>query len=226
MKIWHFSDTHTYHGLLNVPEDIDIAIFSGDCSNPRDIYTNEQQVLNFLCWYGMNVKAKHRIFVAGNHDTSIERKLVNRDKFKEHRVTYLENESVEIEGLKIWGSPITPTFGIGWSFNKKRDKLHDLWQTIPDNTDIIISHGPPKGCLDLSFDQTGKLEFCGCEALRKRCLQINPKLVCFGHIHSMEGATNAGFMKLGIGDTLYSNGSVVLDGKFGKVYTHGNIFEI
>jgi len=226
MKIWHFSDTHTYHGLLNIPEDIDIAIFSGDCSNPRDIYTNEQQVLNFLCWYGMNVKAKHRIFVAGNHDTSIERKLVNRDKFKEHRVTYLENESVEIEGLKIWGSPITPTFGIGWSFNKKRDKLHDLWQTIPDNTDIIISHGPPKGCLDLSFDQTGKLEFCGCEALRKRCLQINPKLVCFGHIHSMEGATNAGFMKLGIGDTLYSNGSVVLDGKFGKVYTHGNIFEI
>ena len=226
MKIWHFSDTHTHHGLLNIPEDIDIAIFSGDCSNPRDIYTNEQQVLNFLCWYGMNVKAKHRIFVAGNHDTSIERKLVNRDKFKEHRVTYLENESVEIEGLKIWGSPITPTFGIGWSFNKKRDKLHDLWQTIPDNTDIIISHGPPKGCLDLSFDQTGKLEFCGCEALRKRCLQINPKLVCFGHIHSMEGATNAGFMKLGIGDTLYSNGSVVLDGKFGKVYTHGNIFEI
>lgn len=248
MKIWHFSDTHTYHGLLKVPEDIDIAIFSGDCSNPRDIYANEQEVLNFLVWYGMEVKAKYKIFVAGNHDTSIEAKLVTRDKFKEYGIIYLENESVELnlndgwqnlansdkigstivpdKKIKIWGSPITPSFGIGWSFNKKRDKLHDLWQTIPDNTDIIISHGPPKGCLDLSFDKTGKLEFCGCEALRKRCLQINPKLVCFGHIHSMEGATNAGFMKLGIGDTLYSNGSVVLDGKFGKVYTHGNIFEI
>jgi 3',5'-cyclic AMP phosphodiesterase CpdA len=38
MRIWHISDTHTYHNLLEVPTDIDMVIFSGDCSNPRDPY--------------------------------------------------------------------------------------------------------------------------------------------------------------------------------------------
>lgn len=229
MKIWHFSDSHTYHGLLKVPE-CDVAIFSGDCSNPRDKYANEQEVLNFLCWFGMEVKATHKIFVAGNHDTSIEAKFVGLDKFNEYGIVYLENESCIIkhgfEEYNVWGSPVTPSFGVGWSFNKKRDKLYDLWQTIPVNTDIVISHGPPKGILDLSFDPSGKLEFCGCEALRKRILVIKPKLVCFGHIHSMDGIDNQGYMKLANNDTIYSNGSVVKDGKFGKISSHGNIFEI
>ena len=52
MKIWHFSDSHTYHTMLKVPE-CDMAIFSGDEANPRDPYSNEQECLNFLEWYGM-----------------------------------------------------------------------------------------------------------------------------------------------------------------------------
>jgi 3',5'-cyclic AMP phosphodiesterase CpdA len=60
MKIWHISDTHTFHGLLQVPEDIDIVIHSGDCSNPRDPYNNEPEVRRFIDWYG-RLPIKHKI---------------------------------------------------------------------------------------------------------------------------------------------------------------------
>ena len=91
MKIWHISDTHTYHGLLEIPKEIDIAIFSGDCSNPRDKYQNEQEVLNFLMWFGMNVKARYKIFVAGNHDVAIEKKLITNKQIESKGLIYLEN---------------------------------------------------------------------------------------------------------------------------------------
>ena len=225
MKIWHFSDTHTYHGLLNIPDDIDIAIFSGDSSNPRDPYTNEQEVLNFLVWFGMEVKAKYKIYVAGNHDTSIEARFVRKDKFKKYDIIYLENESVEIEGLKIWGSPYTPEF-CNWSFMRVRNKIGKIWDSIPDDTNIIIVHGPPKGILDLSYDRTGKLEFCGCGALKKRVLKIEPDLCLFGHIHNFEDIINAGTTKLSSYKTIFSNGSVVTDREFGKLSSHGNLIEI
>jgi predicted phosphodiesterase len=51
MKIWHISDTHTYHDLLKVPNGIDMVIHSGDCSNPRDPYNNESEVREFIDWY-------------------------------------------------------------------------------------------------------------------------------------------------------------------------------
>lgn len=246
MKIWHFSDTHTYHAGLKIPEGIDIAIFSGDCSNVKDPYQNEQEVLNFLAWYG-SLKIKHKIFVAGNHDGSIERKFVRREKFHQHCIHYLENESVEIdlnEGwkqlansdkigativpsqiVKIWGSPITPTFG-DWSFMKSRNKLHDLWLSIPEDTDIVVTHGPPAGILDLTYDRAGKLECCGCTALKKRMLYLEPKLCLFGHLHNYEEIVNAGQTKLTNYKTIFSNGSCVTDRKFGMLSSHGNVFEI
>lgn len=66
-KIWHFSDTHTFHKMLKVPENIDIALFSGDCSNPRNTFENSFEVSNFLEWYG-SLNIKYKIFVAGNHE--------------------------------------------------------------------------------------------------------------------------------------------------------------
>ena len=87
-------------------------------------------------------------------------------------------------------------------------------------------HGPPKGILDLSYDTTSKLEFCGDQSLKKRMLVLNPKLCLFGHIHNCEDIINAGTMKLASYDTIFSNGSVVTDGKFGRLCSNGNIFDI
>jgi Icc-related predicted phosphoesterase len=225
MKIWHISDTHTYHGLLKVPEGIDMVIHSGDATNPRDPYASEQEMLNFISWFG-SLPIKHKVFVAGNHDLCIERNLVTKIDFMKNGIVYLENDYAEVEGIKIWGSPFTPTFGEGWAFNKKRSALHDVWKHIPDDVDIVVVHGPPKGILDLAYHQLNCIEFCGDEALRKRMYLLNPKLCLFGHIHNNEDIINAGTMKLSIGDTIYSNGSVVTDGKFGKLSSHGNTFEI
>ena len=225
MKIWHISDTHTYHGLLKVPKDIDMVIHSGDATNPRDPYASEQEMLNFISWFG-SLPIKHKVFVAGNHDLCIERNLITKIDFMKNGIVYLENDYAEVEGIKIWGSPFTPTFGQGWAFNKKRSALHDIWKEIPDDVDIVVVHGPPKGILDLAYHQLNCIEFCGDEALRKRMYLLNPKLCLFGHIHNNEDIINAGTMKLSNHDTIYSNGSVVTDGKFGKLSSNGNTFEI
>ena len=121
MKIWHISDTHTYHNLLEIPTGIDMVIFSGDCSNPKDPYTNEVEVRGFIDWY-RKLKIPIKIFVAGNHDTSIEKKLVTSEDFSRCGIIYLENGDIIIDGIKIFGSPYTPTFGYGWAFNKDRHK--------------------------------------------------------------------------------------------------------
>lgn len=225
-KIYHFSDTHGIHGWLKYPEDIDIAVFSGDESNSRDPYQNEQESLNFLEWYSTSFKARFKIFVAGNHSTAIAKGFITKKQIEAKGIIYLENSSVEVEGLKIWGSPITPTFG-NWSFMRDRDKLNKLWQGIPSDSDIVVVHGPPKTVLDLSYNRANELEFCGCSALLKRMLDIQPKLMMFGHIHNNREIINAGTKTLVNCKTIFSNGSCITDGRFSSgLSSHGNIFEI
>lgn len=225
MKIWHISDTHTFHELLEVPEGIDMVIFSGDCSNPRDPYNNEPEVRRFIDWFS-TLPIEYKIFVAGNHDTSIEKRLVTNQDFLSNGIIYLENEHVIIDGIKIFGSPYTPQFG-QWSFMKARHKLDAVWSNaIHDDTDIIVVHGPPKGCLDLSYDRSGNLGFCGDKSLLNRVLQVIPKLMLFGHIHNCEDIINAGTLQRSYLQTIFSNGSVVTDNEFGRLSSNGNIFEI
>lgn len=226
MKIWHISDTHGYHHLLNQPNDIDIVIFSGDESNYYDVYKNEPECLNFLHWFG-NLKIKHKIMIAGNHSSYI---FHMKTKFKEwcdyYNIIYLENEGVEIEGIKFWGSPNTPTFG-NWYFMKDRAKMDKHWSHAPEDIDVFICHGPCKGILDLSYNRNNELEFCGDKALRNHILnRIKPKYFLSGHIHNFEDIINAGTLKLSAYDTIFSNGSVVTDRKFGKLTSNGNILEI
>jgi len=213
MKIYHISDTHGSHKSLTIP-DVDVLVFSGDCSNPRDPYTSHQEVLNFINWFE-DQPTKYKIFVAGNHDIAIERRLID---MRSYNFTYLENESVEIEGLKFWGSPISPSFGVGWGFNKSRDKMYQLWDTIPKDTDCIITHGPPKGILDLNSN----VESCGCSALAKTVDKIRPQLVMFGHIHDNDKVKNSGLL---LRDSIiYSNGSVVNDRL--ELVNSGNLIEL
>jgi Icc-related predicted phosphoesterase len=225
MKIWHISDTHTYHDLLTIPNGIDLVIHSGDCSNPRDPYNNEPEVRDFIDWY-KELPIKNKIYVAGNHDTSIEKRLVTKKDFEDNGIIYLENEYVTIEGIKIFGSPHTPAFN-NWAFMKERHKLDRFWKlAIHEPCDIIVVHGPPKGCLDKSYDRVNNMESCGCKSLLNLVLDMQPSYVCFGHIHNCKDIINAGVLKLSTCNTWFSNGSVLTDGKFGKLTSNGNILEI
>lgn len=225
MKIWHISDTHTLHGLLEIPKGIDMVIHSGDCSNPRDPYNNEPEVRRFIDWFS-ELPIQHKIYVAGNHDTSIEKRFVTKADFTDNGIHYLENETIVIDGIKIFGSPHTPQFG-QWAFMKARNKLERVWKkAIDDDSDIVICHGAPKGVLDLSYDVNRLLERCGDKSLMNRVKEVKPKLMLFGHIHNTKDIVNAGTRTVYGLDTIFSNGSVVTDGKFGKLTSNGNIFEI
>lgn len=223
MKIHHISDTHGYHGLIQIDTSCDMIIHSGDFSNFYDVYKNEQEALNFLHWYG-NLNIKYKILIAGNHDAyafKVSKKF--REWCKHYNIIYLENEYITIEGIKIFGSPITPTFG-NWYFQKSRNKMDKLWSKIDEDTDIIIVHGPPKNILDLSENRNHVLENYGCNSLKKHILhRIKPKFCLFGHIHNVQNIINAGILKLSAYDTIFSNGSVVTDGKFGQLSSNGNI---
>ena len=225
MKIWHISDTHSFHELLEIPEGIDMVIHSGDCSNVRDPYNNEPEVRRFIDWFS-ELPIQHKIYVAGNHDTSIEKRLVTKVDFTDNGIHYLENETIVIDGIKIFGSPHTPQFGY-WAFMKARNKLERVWKNaITDDSDVVICHGPPKGVLDLSYDTNRLMEYCGDKSLMNRVMEVKPKLMLFGHIHNTKDIVNAGTRTVYGLDTIFSNGSVVTDGKFGKLTSNGNIFEI
>jgi Icc-related predicted phosphoesterase len=161
------------------------------------------------------------------NDFQIERKQIEYSDMILKDIIYLENESIEIEGLKIWGSPITPTFG-EWSFMKARDKTHFVWDTIPDDTDILVVHGPPKGVRDLSYDRNNNLEMCGDKALVTAVMRVKPKLVLFGHIHNCKDIENQGVSTYHrLPNTKFSNASCVEDGKFAYGLTSfGNIFKL
>jgi len=54
---------------------------------------------------------------------------------------------------------------------------------IPENTDVLVTHGPPFGVLDKNYNQM----HCGCKSLLQRVMQVRPKLHIFGHIHEGYG---------------------------------------
>ncbi len=226
MKILHISDTHGYHELLVIPEGIDCIIHSGDFSNYYDPYKNEPEALNFLHWYG-NLNIKNKVLVAGNHDAyAYSAHSRFREWCKHYNIIYLENDYVTIDGYKIFGSPNTPNFG-QWYFMKDRSKLDKHWAKVDADVDIFVVHGPPKGILDISENRDGQIELCGCSALRNHIVnRIKPRLCLFGHIHNSKDIINAGTVQLSICDTVFSNGSVVTDRKFGTLSSHGNIIKL
>lgn len=222
MKIWAISDTHGTHRKLLVPPDIDMIIHSGDFTNWRDTVKNSIEAYDFLEWL-MVLNVKYKILVAGNHDTSLYSGLVKMKNYPE--IIYLDHKLVEIEGIKIFGSPYTPSFGVGWAFNKDRGKIDKYWQQIPEGADIVVTHGPPQRILDLAVDYEGVLEYCGCRSLARHIDRVKPKVSIFGHIHNGDGYTNQGVLiRNGV---YYMNASCVTDNKFDLGPTsNGHVFEL
>lgn len=222
MRIWHISDTHGLHDQLTVPDGIDIVIHSGDTTNTRNMVENSVELWPFIEWFRA-LPIKHKVLVAGNHDSAIDGRMVTHEDFYGWQINYLENNWLEIEGFKIWGSPVTPSFN-DWCFMMARHKIHRVWDTIPDDTDIVVTHGPPQGILDLTENRDRTLEQVGCKSLTKKIAQLQPKLHCFGHVHDFKEIKNSGLLKFSGQTTMYSNAACVVDAKFheGLKY-NGNI---
>lgn len=211
VKIGAFSDTHNKHRQVELPS-CDIAIFSGDLTSRG--YKGEVQA--FLSWYSRQFKATTKVWTPGNHDICFDPAFDGETKantwlqevldyykvnHEDSDMHLLINSGVNLFGLNIWGSPITPWFhGDRWAFNRHRGSdIRAEWDKIPKDTDILVTHGPPSYRLDF-VHQDG--EFVGCIDLLKKVEEIKPKLHIFGHIHQNWG------IEEGI-DTIYCNAALL-----------------
>lgn len=223
-RIICISDTHGLHTTMkhNLSEFIDlnktnILIHSGDCTNMG----RQKEVEEFVYWF-QNLKGfDHKIFIAGNHDFAFENvnrphhkgdydwfhNLMSPENLSQSDVTYLEDSEMTIDfpefsrPIKFYGTPWQPEF-YNWAFNLPRfsKELEHIWLKIPDDTDILITHGPPHGVRDFT-NQYGTYVSVGSETLRHRIDEVNPLVNVYGHIH---GAYGADYVK----NTLFINASI------------------
>ena len=154
------SDTHGEHREVEIPS-CDVVVHAGDCCESGD----EEQIGDFFAWLS-ELPAKHKIFVAGNHDLPFELFPESSSNYIPENVIFLNNSIIELEGVVFLG--IEATMGL----------LGDI--EIDEKVDILISHCAPYGIAD----EGGK----GCKNLRKLIFDTSPAISIFGHFHSDSGS--------------------------------------
>jgi Icc-related predicted phosphoesterase len=204
MKITFISDTHNKHNQVtsSLPGG-DLLIHAGDISSMG----HKHEIQQFCKWFNSLENYTVKVFIAGNHDFGFqtEPKMAKEIVGSYKWINYLQDNflgyGVDTENyVKIYGSPWQPEFN-GWAFNLPKDgwELEQAWEEIPDDTDILVTHGPAFGYLDTIMGQYDNL---GCELLTKRIKTIKPKIHVCGHIHS-------GYGYVFDGDTHFINASVL-----------------
>lgn len=224
MKTFLISDSHGFHNQIVIPPDIDCIIHSGDSTNYWELYKNQLEADSFIDWFS-KLDIKYKVMCGGNHDHYLMKKY-NIDKIKDLGIIYNEHGYEEVNGRLFFLSNYTPTFG-DWFFMKDRQKLSRYWEELIEGIDVLITHGPPRSIMDLSYDRMGKLEFCGDGALYKKILKINPKIHTFGHLHSNSDIINYGSRTIANVDTIFYNSSMVEDNNFeAGIINKGHIINI
>lgn len=185
------SDTHNRQPTL---PDGDVLIHAGDLTQ-SGTFDELHATLTWLSSQPHPIK----IVIAGNHDLLLDVKQdVTGNKIKSTTepsrspealraslpwddIIYLQNQSTTIScpngrRLRIYGSPHSPRNG-NWAFQYPR--VEDVWDgTVPEDTDVLVTHAPPRGHCDLLG--------LGCVYLLHELWRVRPRLHVFGHIH--EGA--------------------------------------
>ncbi len=127
------------------------------------------------------------IIIAGNHDTRFQKEPEKARKIlsKHDKIHYLEDSGCRIEGISFYGSPWQPEFSHGWAFTLAAEgELRNKWRSIPSNTHVLITHGPPAGILDFIIDG----RHVGSTSILAEINQrVKPQLHLFGHIHEGYG---------------------------------------
>ncbi|TRY77446.1 hypothetical protein TCAL_13913 [Tigriopus californicus] len=199
VRIVCMSDTHSRldHFKHPIPNG-DIFIHAGDFTTVG----SQEQVVKFNEFLGQ-LPHSHKLVIAGNHETTFDprvrgKRFQSQEKHNTAETmsdlltncTYLQDFGIEIQGIKFYGSPWTPDFSYSWAFNASRGSaIRSKWDQIPDDTDVLITHGPPLGHLD----RTDAGKHVGCEDLMKRVVtEIKPKFHIFGHIHEDPGIVSNG----------------------------------
>jgi Icc-related predicted phosphoesterase len=186
LKFVAISDTHCRHKSVSLPKG-DVLLHAGDISY-KGSYS---EVADFLHWFAA-LPFAHKVFIAGNHDFYFERvKEAAIQKLIPEGVTYLNDSGIVINGIRIWGSPVTPWF-YNWAFNRYRGAaISKHWALVPADTNLLVTHGPAFGVLDavLNGNNTGDKD------LLKTIEAIKPAVHLCGHIHEAYGQLKRGGTK-------------------------------
>jgi Icc-related predicted phosphoesterase len=186
VRLLHISDTHSMHGQIEeqhpMPE-ADVLIHTGDftdCGSAREIE-------DFNRWLG-EIKEqkgyKHIIVIFGNHEWERPMKFScsTREYAKQMlpNATVLEHEEVEACGIRIYGSAWCPLHRAGC-----QDGVAHRFDEIPDDVDILLTHGAAHGIFDRLEGGWG--HWGSSETLRTHIERAKPKVHLFGHIHEQRG---------------------------------------
>lgn len=178
MQLVIISDTHN-NRLQKLP-DGDVLVHAGDLT-ALGRHGETQKQLDHLAKF--HSQFKHIVLVAGNHDFLAQKENPLFTQMCQDRgITYLEDSGINLGGFYFYGTPWTPTF-YNWAFMESEADLVRRFRWIPEDTDVLITHGPPRYILD----QNGYGEHCGSMALLERVKQVKPKVHVFGHIHDSHG---------------------------------------
>ena len=176
LRLVVISDTHGLHKRIEIPPG-DVLIHAGDLTRsgkPREI----EKFDRFLG----DLPHRYKVVIAGNHDFYFEHEPERARRLITNAI-YLQDEGVEIEGVRFWGSPWQPWF-FDWAFNLQRGApLKEKWDLIPAGTEVLITHGPPFGFGDM----TTRGAAVGCQDLLQAIRRVRPRFHIFGHIHEGYG---------------------------------------
>lgn len=170
------------HGHLPEIVPCDLLLLGGDlCPVDRDGIPGQERWLRerFAPWLEQ-LPAEYVVGVAGNHDFIFQDEP---ERVPELPWTYLLDETVQIDGLTVHGTPWQPVFG-DWAFNLPEDDMAKRFALIPEEADVLLCHGPPRGYGDWV---NGAQRRVGSRALMNAILRTRPHLCVFGHIHEGRG---------------------------------------
>lgn len=202
MKIAAISDTHGDHSELEIPE-ADVLVVAGDITDNG----SHREVKEFDKWLE-SLEYDRILFTPGNHDTCFINSGPEPASLLKN-ATYLLDESIEIKSKKFYFTPWVPELPSVLSviqsseLNKPREALKEKFSQIPDDTDLLVTHAPPRGVRDRTFLLHPRIPFvrAGSRALRIKVEEVNPEVHIFGHIHKAHGRQR-------IDETLFVNASI------------------
>jgi Icc-related predicted phosphoesterase len=178
MKLVCMSDLHCKTDMF-IPSG-DVLVVAGDITGQGEMVTFKR-IIDSLA----QTSHPHKILVAGNHDFCFENenRFYTRDYMAEAGITYLEHSFVTIEDKVFFGSPYVPIMGWAFGYDRYSNAGRRRWECLPDNIDVLITHGPPSGIRDFYTRSYG------CPHLYQAVQRIKPKFHIFGHIHDGYGIT-------------------------------------
>lgn len=180
----------------------DLLLIAGDLTSWGSI----EELKECNKWLGL-LRHKYKVIIGGNHDRSLE-EGIGKQVFT--NAIYLENELVDIEGVKIWGSPVNEMNDILW-FRAFANNQQELCQMIPEGLDILLTQGGPYMILDRVI--TG--EHVGSKPIMEAVKKTKPKYHIFGHIHESYGRyedENTTYLNVAVRDernNLFLNGKLL-----------------